>query len=84
MCATSEGAPRLDLNSGTGATGDRLNLAGGAGEDLAMTDSANCSNLLSCASRQSCTFQWAKRSPFSSLFASGQQDDFPPPCVGIW
>ena len=41
----------------TRKTDDCLNLTGGAGDDPSMLNSANCSNLLSCASLLSHTSQ---------------------------
>ena len=63
MIGVGKGASHLNLNSGTcktcgtGKTDDCLNLTGGACENPAMLNSANCSNLLSCASHLSYSSQ---------------------------
>ena len=82
-----EGASRLDLDSGTcktretSRTNECLNLAGGAVEDPAMLNSANCSNLLSCASHlsyssQGCEALFILISHLSSLITNPKAKPF--------
>jgi len=75
MVGVGKGASHLNLNSGTsetcgtGATDDCLNLAGGADEDPGNDKFCELSDLLSYASHLSYTSQWAKHSPFSTLYS---------------
>ena len=73
MIGVGKGASHLNLNSGTsktcgtGKTDDCLNLTGGACENPAMLNSANCSNLLSCASHLSYSSQGVRSTLHSHL-----------------
>ena len=70
VIGVGNGASHLNLNSGTcgtGKTDDCLNLTGGACENPAMLNSANCSNLLSCASHLSYSSQGVRSTLHSHL-----------------
>ena len=67
VIGVGKGASHLNLNSGTGKTDDCLNLTGGACENPAMLNSANCSNLLSCASHLSYSSQGVRSTLHSHL-----------------
>jgi len=70
MIGVGKGASHLNLNSGTcktcgtGATDDCLNLTGGACENPAMLNSANC--LIYCPTRLTCPTRPSGRSTLHS------------------